>query len=272
MTSPSLPPGFRFFPTDEELIVHYLSKRASSLPLPVSIIAEVDIYKFDPWDLPAKAVFGDKEWYFFTPRDRKYPNGVRPNRAAISGYWKATGTDKQIHSNTNKKNIGVKKALVFYRGKPPKGQKTCWIMHEYRLTDSQTQQHKLKYVKPKESSMRLDDWVLCRIYKKNTVNHSTPPVAPQLGLGLDKDQEETSTVEDFYSSGLVNVDKSFSLSDLLNDAEYSNLSQLLTMEHDIPGPKRIKPAHGFLQDGAGFLPSSSKKINSSCMTNLFHFN
>lgn len=52
MTSPSLPPGFRFFPTDEELIVHYLSKRASSLPLPVSIIAEVDIYKFDPWDLP----------------------------------------------------------------------------------------------------------------------------------------------------------------------------------------------------------------------------
>lgn len=123
------------------------------------------------------------------------------------------------------------------------------------------------------SVLQLDDWVLCRIYKKNTVNHSIPLVAPQLGLGLDKDQEETSTVEDFYSSGLVNVDKSFSLSDLLiNDAEYSNLSQLLSMEHDIPGPKRIKPAHGFLQDGAGFLPSSSKKINSSCMPNLFHFN
>lgn len=33
-------------------------------------------------------------------------------------------------------NIGIKKALVFYRGKPPKGVKTNWIMHEYRLADS----------------------------------------------------------------------------------------------------------------------------------------
>lgn len=53
MTNPaSLPPGFRFHPTDEELIIHYLKNRTSSAPCPVSIIAEVDIYKFDPWDLP----------------------------------------------------------------------------------------------------------------------------------------------------------------------------------------------------------------------------
>ncbi|RDX60730.1 NAC transcription factor 47, partial [Mucuna pruriens] len=70
----NLPPGFRFHPTDEELILHYLSKKVASIPLPVSIIAEVDIYKLDPWDLPAKATFGEKEWYFFSPRDRKYPN------------------------------------------------------------------------------------------------------------------------------------------------------------------------------------------------------
>jgi hypothetical protein len=31
------------------------------------------------------------EWYFFTPRDRKYPNGARPNRAAASGYWRQQG-------------------------------------------------------------------------------------------------------------------------------------------------------------------------------------
>ena len=47
-----LPPGFRFHPTDEELILHYLRKKLASTPLPVSIIAEVDIYKFDPWELP----------------------------------------------------------------------------------------------------------------------------------------------------------------------------------------------------------------------------
>lgn len=83
-----------------------------------------------------KAIFGEREWYFFSPRDRKYPNGARPNRAAASGYWKATGTDKPIHGIGGAHKIGVKKALVFYKGRAPKGVKTNWIMHEYRLTDS----------------------------------------------------------------------------------------------------------------------------------------
>lgn len=78
-------------------------------------------------------MFGKHEWYFFTPRERKYPNGARPNRAAISGYWKATGTDKPIITSNGTHKVGVKKALVFYGGRPPKGVKTNWIMHEYRL-------------------------------------------------------------------------------------------------------------------------------------------
>ncbi|KDP20923.1 hypothetical protein JCGZ_21394 [Jatropha curcas] len=167
---PQLPPGFRFHPTDEELVVHYLKKKAASAPLPVTIIAEVDLYKFDPWELPSKATFGEQEWYFFSPRDRKYPNGARPNRAATSGYWKATGTDKPILTSNGAQKVGVKKALVFYGGKPPKGIKTNWIMHEYRLVDNNNNSSS----KPpgidsanKKGSLRLDDWVLCRIYKKN---------------------------------------------------------------------------------------------------------
>lgn len=166
---PQLPPGFRFHPTDEELVVHYLKKKAASAPLPVSIIAEVDLYKFDPWELPAKATFGEQEWYFFSPRDRKYPNGARPNRAATSGYWKATGTDKPVLTSGGTQKVGVKKALVFYGGKPPKGLKTNWIMHEYRLADNKTNSSKPPGCDPsnKKGSLRLDDWVLCRIYKKN---------------------------------------------------------------------------------------------------------
>lgn len=83
-----------------------------------------------------KAIFGEGEWYFFSPRDRKYPNGARPNRAAASGYWKATGTDRPVHtSRGTQQKIGVKKALVFYKGRAPKGVKTTWVMHEYRLAD-----------------------------------------------------------------------------------------------------------------------------------------
>jgi hypothetical protein len=51
---PNLPPGFRFHPTDEELVIHYLKRKADSVPLPVAIIADVDLYKFDPWELPGK--------------------------------------------------------------------------------------------------------------------------------------------------------------------------------------------------------------------------
>ncbi|KAL1211569.1 NAC transcription factor 47 [Cardamine amara subsp. amara] len=196
----SLPPGFRFHPTDEELILHYLRKKVSSSPVPLSIIADVDIYKSDPWDLPAKAPFGEKEWYFFSPRDRKYPNGARPNRAAASGYWKATGTDKLI-AVANGENIGIKKALVFYKGKPPRGVKTNWIMHEYRLAESlfpkriscsmsscSEVNNNLgdRSLKSKEYSMRLDDWVLCRIYKKS---HASSLSSPDVVASATSDQE-----------------------------------------------------------------------------------
>ncbi|KAF9595582.1 hypothetical protein IFM89_001054 [Coptis chinensis] len=158
-----LPPGFRFHPSDEELIVYYLRNKATSRPIPASIAAEVDLYKYNPWELPKKASFGDEEWYFFSPRDRKYPNGARPNRAAASGYWKATGTDKPILTSKGSQSIGVKKALVFYKGRPPKGIKTNWIMHEYRLLDNMIKPSKSR------SSMRLDDWVLCRVRQKDNL-------------------------------------------------------------------------------------------------------
>ncbi|KAE9592924.1 hypothetical protein Lal_00029200 [Lupinus albus] len=171
---PNLPPGFRFHPTDEELVVHYLKKKVSSDPLPASIIADVDLYKFDPWELPGKASFGEEEWYFFSPRERKYPNGARPNRAATSGYWKATGTDKPVLSSSGAQKVGVKKALVFYGGKPPRGIKTNWIMHEYRIADNKPTNNKPPGcdLGNKKNSLRLDDWVLCRIYQKSNTNRS----------------------------------------------------------------------------------------------------
>ncbi|KAL0357257.1 UNVERIFIED_CONTAM: NAC domain-containing protein 35 [Sesamum calycinum] len=158
-------PGFRFHPTEEELVEFYLRrKKVQALSMSSSFL---DLYRYDPgtpWyvSIPLAAI-GEKEWYFYVPRDRKYRNGDRPNRVTTSGYWKATGADRMIRCE-NFRSIGLKKTLVFYSGKAPKGIRTSWIMNEYRLP-----QHETERLQKAEIS-------LCRVYKRAGVeDHPSLP-------------------------------------------------------------------------------------------------
>lgn len=155
-----LPPGFRFHPTDEELTLHYLLKKVLNRSFTSRAIAEVDLNKCEPWELPAKAKMGEKEWYFFSLRDRKYPTGLRTNRATECGYWKATGKDREIYGSRTGCIAGMKKTLVFYTGRAPRGEKTNWVMHEYRL------EGKFSYHFLSESSK--DEWVISRVFQKTS--------------------------------------------------------------------------------------------------------
>ncbi|KAA3479496.1 NAC domain-containing protein 72-like [Gossypium australe] len=156
-------PGFRFHPTEEELVEFYLRRKVEGKRFNVELITFLDLYRYDPWELPALAAIGEKEWFFYVPRDRKYRNGDRPNRVTTSGYWKATGADRMIRGE-NSRSIGLKKTLVFYSGKAPKGIRTSWIMNEYRLPHHETE----RYQKAEIS--------LCRVYKRPGVeDHPSLP-------------------------------------------------------------------------------------------------
>ncbi|XP_012835778.1 PREDICTED: protein CUP-SHAPED COTYLEDON 3-like [Erythranthe guttata] len=128
-----LPPGFRFHPTDEELITFYIASKVFNGTFCAVHIAEVDLNRCESWELPDVAKMGEREWYFFSLRDRKYPTGLRTNRATGAGYWKATEKDREVYSSTSGALLGMKKTLVFYKGRAPRREKTKWVMHEYRL-------------------------------------------------------------------------------------------------------------------------------------------
>ncbi|GAV74112.1 NAM domain-containing protein, partial [Cephalotus follicularis] len=129
------PPGYRFNPTDKELVLSYLTNKVNGMPLPTHII-DANVYQHHPDDLlkicNEQNGKREKAMYLFTQRDRKYANGTRPNRSTGNGFWKATGADKPIGHERNP--IGYKKVLVYYERdsmNPTKSTKTNWIMHEY---------------------------------------------------------------------------------------------------------------------------------------------
>ncbi|KAI4321177.1 hypothetical protein MLD38_034593 [Melastoma candidum] len=158
-----IPPGFRFHPTEEELVGYYLTRRINSLKIDLNVITDIDLYKMEPWDIEDRCKMGHEEqseWYFFSHKDKKYPTGTRTNRATAGGFWKATGRDKAVASGN--KLIGMRKTLVFYSGRAPNGQKTDWIMHEYRLQSSE-------HAPPQD-----EGWVVCRAFKKPMIQIQRP--------------------------------------------------------------------------------------------------
>ena len=52
-----VPPGFRFHPTDEELVGYYLRKKVASQKIDLDVIRDIDLYRIEPWDLQGMYVY-----------------------------------------------------------------------------------------------------------------------------------------------------------------------------------------------------------------------
>uniref|UniRef100_A0A0E0MA29 NAC domain-containing protein n=1 Tax=Oryza punctata TaxID=4537 RepID=A0A0E0MA29_ORYPU len=161
--------GVMFHPTDEELVGYYLRKKVASQKIDLDVIRDVDLYRIEPWDL--QGYEEQSEWYFFSYKDRKYPTGTRTNRATMTGFWKATGRDKAVRERS--RLIGMRKTLVFYKGRAPNGHKTDWIVHEYRLESDENappQARSISIFYSLQSTRSTEEgWVVCRAFKKRTM-------------------------------------------------------------------------------------------------------
>ncbi|XP_021611971.1 protein NTM1-like 9 isoform X2 [Manihot esculenta] len=128
--SQNLPVGWRFHPSDEELVDYYLKRKRLGHPIYGLDISEVQVCDYDPRDLPGLSMNNsrDKVWYFFCLR-LYHNNRGQAKRKAKDGYWKGTGDLRSVTPEDSDEEIGTKRTLVFHNPKA-----TQWVIHEYEYT------------------------------------------------------------------------------------------------------------------------------------------
>ncbi|XP_068669564.1 NAC domain-containing protein 78-like isoform X2 [Aristolochia californica] len=198
-------PGFRFHPTDEELIGFHLKRKVIGRSPWRQIIAEIDLYRLEPWDVSNLSILqgGDKEYYFFTALDKKYGHGSRTNRTTPDGYWKITGKDHLIYIGS--RLAGARKALVYHFGRAPHGDRTNWVMHEFRLEGEEVDR----------AAASEEVFVLCRIFEKSGAG---PKNGEQYGAPFVEEEWE----DDRFLLSLPMIENTNGASGS-GDHDYSNL-------------------------------------------------
>ncbi|KAJ7971622.1 putative NAC domain-containing protein [Quillaja saponaria] len=191
------PTGFRFYPTEEELVSFYLHNKLEGNREDLNrvldrVIPVANIYAYNPWDLPqisGEVSYGDTEqwFFFFQSKTRSEARGGRPNRLTITGYWKATGSPNHVYSSNNR-IIGSKKTMVFCIGRAPNGTKTEWKMNEYKTIKGDASSSSSSSAIP----MVRQELSLCQVYKKSKCLRAfdrRPPPREEAGYIGSTDQQ-----------------------------------------------------------------------------------
>ncbi|KAG6402860.1 hypothetical protein SASPL_135074 [Salvia splendens] len=218
METLKLPIGFRFHPTDEELLLHYLKRKVLSLPLLANVIPELEAFQFNPSDLPGEL---KEKRYFFCKRKRNLVNKC--------GYWKSSGKEKQVVASGSNNVIGIKKSFVFYQDRK---MKTQWIMQEFSLVGFLktpflnqvivgTNIFFVKFMFLSELGLRFSstcvmqrilmqvgDWVVCRLYQRKRKARSHVAAANNSKVASVAQTTSFLPMSPSCSSGITDVSSS----------------------------------------------------------------
>ncbi|PIN19302.1 hypothetical protein CDL12_08020 [Handroanthus impetiginosus] len=218
-----LPPGFRFEPTDEEIVFLYLARKTFSNPLPAVLIPDIDnILSFDPWELPGNL---EEDRYFFSNKEDNNRSGT----GTRSGYWKSTGSVKRISCSKTTAIVGIRKSFVFYKvGKHENGRRavrTDWIMHEYYIALSENTANNdttinQMNVNSQGSLVRIGNWTLCHIFLEKTSTKTQ----------VDEDDNYKNRSYDLITEDLSDTD---SCSASSSSAQYYSDSSIFTDKDEV---------------------------------------
>ncbi|KAI4336997.1 hypothetical protein L6164_015460 [Bauhinia variegata] len=163
----TLPPGCRFYPSEEQLLSYYLTNKNANTSSDeneniygCNLIRELDLYDHDPFELPAISCFSygyrgrKRHWYCYTASVVKETRGK--SRKTKSGYWRRKGRVRNVFANGGNAVVGTRTKFVFYlRNSLNNAVKTNWTMYEYALVD---------HLKA--------SFVLCRVFVKPCLRNS----------------------------------------------------------------------------------------------------
>ncbi|KAK9067385.1 hypothetical protein SSX86_014713 [Deinandra increscens subsp. villosa] len=182
-----LPIGYRFCPTDEEIVIHYLRPKVLSLPLPATaVINSDDLFLHHPSRFSGDR--NEKRYFFHKPG---FTNNQAPNS---TGYWKPVikngNTHKLILATGCNHPIGFKKSFVFYEFSDHRrsGSRTPWILHQFSL------------LYPLPINKIQEQWMVCSIHKK-LKNVKSQRLGP--AKRLKKSHYECERIDDDSSSGIT---------------------------------------------------------------------
>ncbi|XP_059274674.1 NAC domain-containing protein 101-like [Lycium ferocissimum] len=149
-----LPTGYRFLPTDEELVKHYLVNKVHYQPFPALLVKDInakEFYSKSP-DTLVKNMCGEGEWYFFIRQDEYFRGNIGKIRIVgnETGFWQCFGKEFPIY-NSEGDVVGFKVNLKYCSGS---AKKSTWTMEKYRLR-SECGTH----------DNEMEEWVLGRIIR-----------------------------------------------------------------------------------------------------------
>ncbi|XVF23142.1 hypothetical protein REPUB_Repub13aG0012300 [Reevesia pubescens] len=219
-----IPHGYRFLPTDQELIVHYLLKKVKREASSSDAVIDCEIYGDDdkePWKI-FDQTSGEK-FYVFT-KLKKNGKARRVERRAGLGTWKGQRTDLVKDSKNNL--LGFKKLFVFQvkdsNSKSIAIKNGHWLMHEFSLPNDEC------------------DYVLCEIRNKHPIVNEEPEDFNE-GITVEELEEILETEESGRCDDGITVEEKYMDNQEANtDQELRKRGLEVTKDHDEQQAKRMR--------------------------------